>query len=315
MKDKEQAAAAARFKKTWSDPARGGEKQDSQMFWTSLLTDVYGVKDLANFINYEERVMLDHTSFIDGHIPSTKVLIEQKSRGKDLRKAIKQSDDNYLTPYQQAKRYSSELPLSEHPKWIVLSNFDEWHIYDMEKPQGDPEIIRLEDFDRDYYRLNFLVDNHQNEILQKEMEISVKAGEIVGKLYDALLKEYKNPKDPGTLKSLNELVVRLVFCFYAEDAGIFDTHLQFHDYMKDRRNPRGALIDLFNILDTPVDERDPYLDEELLAFPYVNGGLFANHGTEIPRLNDEIMEIIIREASEDFDWSAISPTIFGAYLY
>ena len=310
MTDMEQRAAAAKFAAFWK--GRGYEKGESQLFWTTLLSDVLGVEDVSAYITFEEQVKLDNTSFIDGIIPTTHVLIEQKSIDKDLRKPIKQSDGTLLTPFQQAKRYSAELPYSQRPRWIVTCNFQEFHIYDMERPTGEPESLLLENLGAEYYRLNFLVDVKDSNI-QKEMEISLQAGEIVGVLYDALLKQYKNPESPETLKSLNALCVRLVFCLYAEDAGIFGKRNMFHDYLNAHRTEdRLALIQLFRVLDQKSDERDPYLSDDLLAFPYVNGGLFADENIEIPRLGDEVLDLILKRASADFDWSAISPTIFGA---
>ena len=310
MTDAEQRAAAKQFVKDWS--GKGYEKGESQPFWLALLRNVYGVEQPEKFITFEEQVHLDHTSFIDGFIPMTHVLIEQKGLGKDLNKPIKQSDGTSLTPFQQAKRYSAELPYSERPRWIVTCNFKEFYIYDMERPTGEPEIVLLENLGTEYYRLQFLVDTG-DENIKKEMEISLQAGEIVGTLYDAFLKEYKDPDDPETLKNLNALCVRLVFCLYAEDAGIFGSHKMFHNYLQaHEKEIRRTLIDLFRILDTEIDKRDPYLDEDLLAFPYVNGGLFADENIVIPRLNETIIDLILHKASENFDWSAISPTIFGA---
>ena len=279
----------------------------------ALLNRVYGIEAPDQFISFEDQVHLDHTSFIDGFIPATHVLIEQKGINKDLRAPIKQSDGSLWTPFQQAKRYSSEPPYSQRPRWIVTCNFKEFHIYDMEKPTGDPEVVMLEDLAEEYYRLNFLVKTG-DEHIQKEMEISLQAGELVGKLYDALLKQYNSPASETELKSLNMLCVRLVFCLYAEDAGIFGSHTMFHDYLKgfQPKNVRKALIDLFKVLDTKVADRDPYMDEDLAAFPYVNGGLFADEEIIIPRFTEEIIDLLLTKASEDFNWSSISPTIFGA---
>lgn len=217
-----------------------------------------------------------------------------------------------MTPYQQARRYGGYLPQSEQPRWIIVSNFDEFDIHDMNRPNDSPEIVKLCDLEKEYHRLQFLVDT-TSEHIKKEMEISLKAGELVGVLYDALLAQYQNPNDPETLKSLNALCVRLVFCLYAEDAGIFGKHLMFHDYLKSHeRDARRALIDLFRVLDQKPENRDPYMDEDLAAFPYVNGGLFSDENIIIPRLTEKIVSLILREASENFDWSDISPTIFGA---
>ena len=309
MTDKK--AAAKKFYTEWN--GRGYERGDCQPFWLSLLRDVFGVPDPEQFIFFEEKVFLDHTSFIDASIPSTHVLIEQKGLGKDLSKPIRQSDGSLLTPFQQAKRYAAELPYSRRPRWIVTCNFSEFHVYDMERPGGDPEVILLKDLPEEYYRLRFLVDT-ENESIKKEMEVSLQAGELVGVLYDALLGQYADPADEHALKSLNMLCVRLVFCLYAEDAGIFGRHGMFHDYLASfpARDARRALLDLFLVLNTRPEDRDRYMDERLLAFPYVNGGLFADTDVEIPRLNEQIVDLLLHRASEDFNWAEISPTIFGA---
>jgi len=305
-----QQRAAKKFAADWN--GKGYEKGHSQPFWLSLLRDVYGVEYPEQFISFEDQVHLDHTSFIDGHILSTHVLIEQKGLGKELNKPIKQSDGLLLSPFSQAKRYAAELPYSQRPRWIVTCNFAEFYIYDMERPTGEPEIIKLADLEKEYYRLQFLVDTGDANI-KKEMEISLQAGELVGVLYDALLKQYKNPETEETLKSLNALCVRLVFCLYAEDAGIFGKHKMFHDYLQHHRSEaRRAIIDLFKILDTRPEERDNYLDDDLAAFPYVNGGLFADESIIVPKLDEGIVGLILDKASADFDWSDISPTIFGA---
>lgn len=314
MTDAQQRAAAKQFAADWKN--RGYEKGESQPFWLSLLQKVYGIEEPEKYITFEDQVHLDHTSFIDGSIPTTHVLIEQKGLGKDLNKPIRQSDGSLLTPFQQAKRYAAELPYSMRPRWIVTCNFAEFHIYDMEQPSGEAEVVLLENLGTEYYRLQFLVDTGDSHI-QKEMEISLQAGDLVGAIYDAVLKQYKNPDDPETLRSLNKLCVRLVFCLYAEDAGIFGGHGKFHHYLKgvadkDIRDVRRALIDLFKVLDTKPEDRDPYMDEELASFPYVNGGLFADENIIIPRLDANIVDLILQKASEEFDWSAISPTIFGA---
>lgn len=311
MADYNQRKSAKEFSEFWQ--GKGYEKGQSQAFWMSLLRDVFGIEHPESFISFEDQVHLDHTSFIDGYIPSTRVMIEQKSIGKNLNQAIKQSDGTLLTPFQQAKRYIAELPVSKHPRFVVTCNFEEFFVYDMEQPKGEPEVIKLQDLEKEYYRLSFLTKT-ENVHLKKEMEVSIKAGEIVGIIYDALLKQYYNAENEETLKSLNILCVRLVFCLYAEDAEIFGRNNMFLDYMKqfEAKHFRKALIDLFRVLDTKVEERDPYLEPDLAAFPYVNGGLFANENIEIPNFTDEIRDLILEKASADFDWSEISPTIFGA---
>lgn len=311
MTDVEQKLAAKQFIKDWSN--RGDEKQETQLFWISLLQNIFGVAQPTQAIEFEVPVKLSHTSFIDGYIKSTHVLIEQKGADIDLRKGYKQSDGSMLTPFQQARRYAGYLPHDKNPRWIVVCNFREFHIHDMNRPNDTPEIIKLEELATEVHRLQFLVDTG-NERIKQEMRISLQAGELVGKLYDALLKQYNIPTSDAELKSLNMLCVRLVFCLYAEDAGIFGSHTMFHDYLKDYqpKDVRKALIDLFKVLDTKIADRDPYMDEDLAAFPYVNGGLFADEDIIIPRFTEEIIDLLLTKASEDFNWSEISPTIFGA---
>lgn len=311
MNDVEQRKAAKEFAAYWQ--GKGYEKGQSQPFWLSLLNKVYGVENPEQFISFENQVHLDHTSFIDGYISETKVMIEQKSIKKDLLAPIKQSDGTLLKPIEQAKRYAAELPVSQHPKWIVTCNFEKFLVYDMEHPHNEPEEILLSNLPEEYYRLNFLVDNGSAHI-RKEMEVSMAAGELVGKLYNAFLNQYNDASNAESLRSLNKLCVRLVFCLYAEDAGIFGEHDMFHDYLErfEVRDMRRALIDLFKVLNQKPTERDPYLDEQLAGFPYVNGGLFEDENIEIPNFTEEIRDLLLQKASANFDWSKISPTIFGA---
>ena len=307
--DKQMAAAAAEFAARWE--GKGYERGESQLFWADLLTNVYGVEDLPDFLRYEEQVasMVDSTNFIDVHIPSTKVLIEQKSINIDLRKPVKRGD-GYITPFLQAKLYIVNMPQNEHPKWVVTCNFKSFLVYDMNQPNSEPEEILLKDLATEYYRLKFLVDT-QSEHISKEMEVSMQAGEIVGKIYEALLKQYDD-NSPEALRWLNILCVRLVFCLYAEDAGVF-TRDQFHDFLViyEAKDLRRALRDLFEVLNTPQEKRSKYLQAELAAFPYTNGGLFEEE-IEIPQFTEELKQTLLQHASLDFDWSKISPTIFGA---
>ena len=315
MTDTERKITAKQFVEDWT--GHGDEKQETQRFWMALLQKVYGVAESDKAIEFEVRVKLDHTSYIDAYIKDTHVLIEQKGMDIDLRKGYKQSDGSMLTPFQQARRYAGYLPHNMNPRWIVVCNFKEFHIHDMNRPNDTPEIIELEELENEYHRLQFLVDTG-NERIKKEMEISLQAGELVGKLYEALLKQYNSPASEEELKSLNMLCVRLVFCLYAEDAGIFGGRNMFHDYLqkkadKDIGSVRRALKDLFLVLDQKPEDRDPYeMDEDLAAFPYVNGGLFADEKIIIPRFTPEIVDLLLSKASEDFNWSEISPTIFGA---
>ena len=307
--EKQIAAAAAEFAERWK--GRGYERGESQPFWIDLLSNVFGIETPSDgFITFEDHRMVDASNFIDGRIRSTKVLIEQKSLGKDLRAGIRQSDNSLLNPFQQARRYVVSLPVSEHPRWIVTCNFSEFLVYDMEQPNGEPEQIFLENLGKEYYRLMFLVDA-KNEHLSKEIKVSKEAGEIVGNIYEALLEQYDD-NSPEALRWLNILCVRIVFCLYAEDAEIF-THDQFHDFLVryEAEDMRRALRDLFEVLNTPIEKRSKYLKDDLKAFPYTNGGLFEEE-IEIPQFTEELRMALLQNASLDFDWSEISPTIFGA---
>ena len=304
-----QAKAAAAFAKKWQ--GIGDEKQDSQRFWFELLQKVYGIEDPASFVRFEQRVKLSHVSFIDVMIPETHTMIEQKSLGKDLDAPIKQSDGTFLKPFEQAKRYAAALPYSERPRWIVSCNFSEFHVYDMERPNDEPERIALKDLGKEYYRLHFLVDVRDSHI-QREMDLSREAGTLVGKIYSALLPCYGDAPTAKDLQDLNKLIVRLVFCFYAEDAGLFGRRNTFHDYLASFRPQhfRTGLRDLFRVLDQPIVDRDKFIEPELAAFPYVNGSLFTED-VPIPPIDEPTRNLILEEGC-GFDWREISPTIFGA---
>lgn len=309
---KQQEKAAKEFAKKWENI--GDEKQDTQRFWMELLQNVYGVNNPADFIGFEQRVQLGHTSYIDAMIPATHTMIEQKSLGKDLNAPIRQSDGTFLTPAEQAKRYAAALPYSERPRWIVSCNFKEFHVLDMERPNDSAEVIELSKLGTEFYRLNFLVDVKSSHI-EREMEISKGAGELVARLYDSLLEQYKvNPllTEDAILHNINKLCVRLVFCLYAEDSGLFGKKSLFHDYLQDFQphQVRNALMDLFRILDTEEADRNPYESKTLLEFPYVNGSLFSDP-VEIPQFSEDAINLILEDAC-NFDWSEISPTIFGA---
>lgn len=306
----EQKKAAKAFAEKWQ--GRGYEKGETQSFWSELLQTVYGVEIPSAYMECEVQVQLENTSFIDIYLPATKVMIEQKSINKDLSKAIRQSDGTMLTPLQQLKRYAAALGYFKYPRWGITCNFREFYIYDMGQPNGEPAVLKLEDLPTEYHRLNFLVDAGDDRIKQ-ELEISLNAGALVGRMYEMLLKQYGENPTEEMLKSLNMLIVRIVFCLYAEDAGIFGRRNMFHDYLADvsPRHFRRALVDLFEVLDTPDNARDPYMDKVLAEFPYVNGGLFADTQLLIPHFSEECIDLLMNLACP-FSWEGISPTIFGA---
>ena len=310
--EKQIAAAAAAFAERWH--GKGYEKGETQRFWLDLLHNVFGEDDPIKTMQFEIPVKTitkeKGADFIDGYITPTKVLIEQKGSHIDLAAKAKQSDNSELTPYQQARRYAEGLALSQKPRWIITCNFKEFWVYDMEHPNNEPQKISLENLEKEYYRLQFLVDL-KNENVKREEELSLKAGVLVGKLYDALIKEYIDPDD-NSFRSLNILCVRIVFCLYAEDAGLFETKTSFEDYIKSfsLENLRDGIIKLFKALDTRLEQRDKY-DTKLKPFPYVNGGLFCDEQIEIPNFTEEIVDVIVNHCAP-FDWRDISPTIFGA---
>ena len=312
MTDSERREAARQFFYKWQN--RGREDEDDRSYWIDFLQNVMGVENVTDRIEFQKKVVGPdgNTKRIDAYIPETKVLIEQKSLNIDLAKP--QQGHDGMTPYQQAKMYDNSLPVSEKAKWIIISNFAEIWVYDMDTRVPEPLKFTLSDIPTKYSQFEFLTNKAQRTITQ-EVEISVKAGGFVGLLYDALLKQYINPESKESQRSLNMLCVRLVFCLYAEDAHVFgDNGHMFHDYMEqfETKEMRRALIDLFKILDTPEDKRDPYDTSDLSKFPYVNGGLFADENIEIPNFTEEIRKVLLNKASAEFDWSLISPTIFGA---
>ena len=331
-----QKQAARKFVEYWTFQ-RGSEKGEDQQFWNSLLRDVLGVTDVEQHIKYQVPVQLkDTTKFLDAWIPETRVLIEHKSRGVNLE--AMQAGHGGLTPYEQAVEYDNARPFDEKARWIVTCNFDEFRIYDRTKPLAPPLTLKLGNLPKEAYRLAFLV-NPKEKAIDRELEISVQAGRIVGEIYDALLKQYCVTPAPSSseatrvslprsdaphrgsgalaassshLAALNRLCVRLVFCLYAEDADIFPKDC-FRRLLENTPALflRERLIRLFQTLDTPTDKRNPYLDAELCAFPYTNGGLFHNAAeSDIPPITDDLRQLLI--GASQFDWRDITPTIFGA---
>ena len=330
MTDAQQREAARQFSNKWRNG--GDEKQDCHTFWLGLLQNVLGVENAIDYVSFEKPVKLIeadgriHTRYIDAYIPDVKVLIEQKGSEHRLDVKEHQSGGDELTPFEQAKRYNDNIPFSESARWIVTCNFTDIWVYDMEKPVADPVKIETVELQQKYPMLDFLVKKEVREI-SHEMEVSIKAGDIVGLLYDALLKQYRVPetapkgesdeekaKRENKLRSLNALCVRLVFLLYAEDTDILGKRNMFHDFLSPVPVDycRTDLIKLFKVLDTPIAEREDYLEERFMQFPYVNGGLFADETIEIPPFTEEIKDLILKNASENFNWRDISPTIFGA---
>lgn len=313
MTDAERREASRQFSNKWI--GKGREDEDDRSFWLDILQRVMGADDATDRIEFQKKVSVNgNTKRIDAYIPETRVLIEQKSLHIALDKKIHQSGDIDLTPYEQAKRYNDNLPFDEKARWIVISNFAEIWVYDMNTKVPENNIIKisLSDLQTCYPLLDFLLSKKIKKI-SEEMEMSLKAGELVGKIHDRFQEQYNDPLAKRTQNSLNILCVRLVFCLYAEDAGLFGEKNAFSKYLSqyEPKDIRRALIDLFKVLDTPLEKRDElYLDEELAAFPYCNGGLFERENIEIPKITQELKDTILESAL--FNWSKISPTIFGA---
>ena len=319
------------FIKSWSTGAH--EVADKVTFWNAILKFL-GVSqqeiDNRSFIDYEKTIKLKKNEHFDGsidaYIPSTHVLIEQKSSGVDLSKPENRPNGGHterITPYEQARRYDNHLSANEHAFFYVLCNFNKFVIYDIrESVDTKPITIKLKDLDKKLDSLDFLVNQHEAR-LQQEKEISVDAGKLVSKMYDELLNIFSNYKDLDEDKvkhSINQLCVRLVFCLYAEDAKLFDSKTAFYDYLKDvEPNQIGLkLKELFKVLNTKEEDRDK-IDQfwtvehpDLAKFPYTNGGLFAESDVIIPPFTAKLKHILLEEASRSFDWKDISPTIFGA---
>lgn len=324
--------AIKEFIQTWQD--QGSEVADKVTYWNTLL-EILGVPkeqiDNKTYVEYEKPIKLNknqkfHGS-IDAYIPSTKVLIEQKSNGVDLSKPEERPNGGStekVTPFEQAKRYNDNLGSNERADFLVLSNFSQIIFYDIRDSYDvDPVVIDIKDLEKNLYLLSFLVKRDASKQLKKEKKISLDAGNLVRKIYNELLnifKQYDQAETDQIKHSINTLCVRLVFCLYAEDAELFDEKEQFYNYLEPIAPNRCgiALKNLFKVLNTPEPDRtkeDPFWETEnpvLAKFRYVNGGLFADENIIIPPFTPELKEIVLEEASRQFDWSSISPTIFGA---
>lgn len=320
-----------RFISTWSH--QGKEVGDKETYWNTLLR-ILGVPqaeiDDNKYIKYEYPIHLKKNEHfngsIDAYIPSTRVLIEQKSFGVDLDKPENRpngKETESIKPFEQAKRYSDHLGTDKSARYIVLCNFVEiWIYYISDNIDAEPIKLKLKELPNNLDNLMFLVKKNDKQVrLIKEKQISLSAGRLVSKLYKELSKifaEHKIDKKVAQ-KSINTLCVRLVFCLYAEDSNLFAKR-QFHDYLAPYEPYRmaRALKRLFKALDTKKEDRlklDPFYHENypyLSKFPYVNGGMFRDQDIIIPPFTPELKNILLNEMSLNFNWSKISPTIFGA---
>lgn len=299
------------FIQRWT--GRGNEKQETQRFWIDLLQNVLNTQNTTETILFEYKTV--GGGYIDAICPEARLLIEQKSADINLDKPEERQGAK-VTPVQQALRYADALPFSMKPAVLCTCNFKTFRFYDLDKdpratgrPADEFTLEQLED------HLGTLTSifSPAHSRMSVQRKLSEQAGILVANLHNTLAKQYDNPDDPQAHHSLAVLTVRLVFCLYAEDAGLFPPNA-FCDYIKDNdaNHLRRAIISLFQVLNTPKKDRDKYLEDELDRFDYVNGGLFAEP-IEIPRLTDEIREAMIH-AGDGFDWKDISPVIFGSLM-
>ena len=291
------------------------EQQDTQKFWVDLLINVLDIPSntIDSFVDFERKV---RGRRIDVFVSDHNFLCEQKSWGIDLDKP-EPRNGGMETPLQQAMWYARHLPYSERPRWVMTCNFGTFRLYDLdnERPEDTVQEFSLEELPDSLYLLSFLTSNETSR-LHKEQQLSIEAGVYVSRLYDALAKQYhhieeKDERAQEEQRSLNVLITRIIFLLYAEDADLLQSHQAFGRYCEgDPAKLRRKLVDLFETIDTPLEQRDEYMDEDLAAFPYVNGGLFADSSIIVPQMTSEILEAIT-DASQDFDWREISGVIFG----
>ena len=290
---------------------KNNEQQDTAKFWQDLLVNVLGVPSstMPTFVDFERKV---RGRRIDVFVSDHHFLCEQKSVGIDLDKP-EPRNGGLETPYQQATWYAQHLPYSERPRWLMTCNFETFRLYDLdeERPEDTVQEFSLEELPDHLYLLSFLTSKESSR-LHKEQELSVEAGRHVSRLYDAISKQYHHiDTDEEEQRSLNVLITRIIFLLYAEDADLLQSHFAFGDFCKgDPSKLRRKLATLFETIDTPYEERDEYADDDVAAFPYVNGGLFSDRSIVIPQMTEEIADAI-EDASRGFDWREISGVIFG----
>jgi len=305
--------AIRKFVEDWR--GRGQEDKHDQTFWNQFLQDVMGIARVHHEIDYQKRVRVGQTTKkIDGYIPSSKVLIEQKSFGTDLTKPQVQSDGMPLTPFEQALRYAQNLPRSETPDYIIVSNFESFWVYDIREDfSHDPVVVALEELSQQLSVFDFII-GRISEKIEREQQVNQEAAKLIGDLYQEIAKRYPDPA--AARHDLAILMVRILFCLYAEDSGLFNQGW-FSNYLeRHSHNPtefRDSLIHVFNVLSKSDEERkiDLSIDDALVQFPYVNGGLFEGE-IQIPQMTTEIALKLIVDTARHFNWQDISPVIFGS---
>lgn len=278
------------FAHQWKDASR--ENADAKLFWARFY-ECFGIRPESSTI-YEKAVdKLDGArGFIDSFIPGL-LIVEHKSRGKSLDAA-----------YAQAADYFVALSEAERPRYIITSDFARLRLVDLKT--GTHSECTLKDLPKRAGWFRFLTEGDAPEIIE-ESPINRQAAYAVSKLHEALLLANFTGRD------LEVFLTRLLFCFFADDTGIFGSDGQFRAVVEatrdDGRDTGARLAELFEILNTSEAQRQTNLDEQLAAFAYINGSLFAEH-TRIPAFNADLRVLLVQCA--ELDWSAISPAIFGA---
>lgn len=307
-------ADAEAFASKWAN--KGIENQDTQRFWIDFYQNVLGVEDAVSRLEFEKPVSTDastHEGYIDVFIPSAKTLVEQKSLGIDLAKE-ETRQGRKVTPAKQGNAYAQGMPLSQQPRYIIACNFAEFWVFDRERDSLCREPLfklPLAELPKNLAAIQFLKGGTEAPATISRA-VSVEAGKIMSKLHDQVAEAFDDPDAPENHHALSVLMTRLMFLMFCEDSGLVAPNA-FRDYVSHFQagDLRRGLKDLFVWLDTKDEDRDKYAESWLKKLPYMNGGLFREK-TEIPPLSESFRHTLIVEGCQEFDWSGVSPTVFGS---
>lgn len=305
---------AESFASRWAN--KGNENQDTQRFWIDFYQNVLGVEDAVSRLEFEKPVSTDastHEGYIDVFIPSAKTLVEQKSLGIDLAKE-ETRQGRKVTPAKQGNAYAQGMPLSQQPRYIIACNFAEFWVFDRERDSLCREPLfklPLAELPKNLAAIQFLKGGAEAPATISRA-VSVEAGKIMSKLHDLVAEAFDDPDTPENHHALSVLMTRLMFLMFCEDSGLVAPNA-FRDYVSHFQagDLRRGLKDLFVWLDTKDEDRDKYAESWLKKLPYMNGGLFREK-TEIPPLSENFRHTLIVEGCQEFDWSGVSPTVFGS---
>ncbi|MEE1548704.1 MAG: DNA methyltransferase [Collinsella sp.] len=307
-------ADAEAFASRWAN--KGNENQDTQRFWIDFYQNVLGVEDAVSRLEFEKPVSTDastHDGYIDVFIPSAKTLVEQKSLGIDLAKE-ETRQGRKVTPAKQGNAYAQGMPLSQQPRYIIACNFSDFWVFDRERDSLCREPLfklPLAELPKNLAAIQFLKGGAEAPATISRA-VSVEAGKIMSKLHEQVAEAFDDPDTPENHHALSVLMTRLMFLMFCEDSGLIAPNA-FRDYVShfSADDLRHGLKDLFVWLDTKDEKRDKYAGSWLKKLPYMNGGLFREK-TEIPPLSENFRHTLIVEGCQEFDWSGVSPTVFGS---